>query len=192
MPEDHAAPADQVIRAIGRLVVEFNGLQLFLEVLAWELADVGKSAGVTITGELPFSALTRVVCNLGEQARPDLNIRERFEKRLQLAEERRNALVHSRWVLPSRSWLIKIVMGAADDKAVRRKFSRRRGRVESEELHVQEVERVLDELHELVTDLGSLLVELGGESGLRVVLRMLFERFDEPVRRSVEHPAPES
>jgi hypothetical protein len=92
---------DEQLKAIGRVVVNFSGLEFFYEVLAWSLASMSQDVGLIVTSELSFQQKRNLVCALTRESlklhpAAALEIDE-LAKESRKIEEERNRIMHSLW-----------------------------------------------------------------------------------------------
>ncbi len=141
---------DEQLRALGRVIVNFQACEIHIAFLTWQLIGAGQDVGPVLTSQLPFGKLCRVCLALFEIRETDSDLRARLRdlvKRAQKAEQRRNALFHSAWTAPAHP---------DETSSMRIKFTVRKGKLQvaQEEVDASELNTLGDELRALGEDIG--------------------------------------
>jgi hypothetical protein len=94
--------SEGIYSALGKVVVSFSMLEHALHFLAWGLINSEQRVGRIVTTELSFRSLKALVSSLIRDRVAIPDVIERMDEALALstrAEERRNLLMHSIWIL---------------------------------------------------------------------------------------------
>src|SRR3989344_6406300 len=97
---------DDHLKALGRVVVNFNSLEVFLNFLIWILIGPDLKTGKIITSEVSFKGKITLLASLYrikiKDIKKDSDVNGLI-KRLIKAEDERNKVIHSSWVIDEKN-----------------------------------------------------------------------------------------
>jgi hypothetical protein len=142
--------SDAVLKALGRVTVNFQFLESNLSIATWTLISTDQRIGQIVTQNLSFSKLCVVFSALVTHRAKNPTAVEEVQQLMKKAselEQRRNAFMHSSWATSE---------GRPDAGSVRLKSSmdRKKGwKLNAEELTPEAINHVADDMTELVNAL---------------------------------------
>ena len=93
---------EDYLKAIGRIVVNFQNVETLLSLCTWSLIGAEQQVGMIITAQLSFSRLCDLFASLVRHRFGSSELTDDSDalmKRAAQLEEKRNAILHSLWVV---------------------------------------------------------------------------------------------
>lgn len=151
------AVSDEVLRALGRVTVNFQFLESQVAICTWTLISPDQRVGQIVTHNLSFSKLCDVFGALVQHRTTDQALIQEmsdFLRRVSELEQRRNAFMHSNWATSE---------GRPDAGSIRLKASmdRKKGwKLGAEDLTPAAINSVADAMGSIGNDLLSFIFKL--------------------------------
>jgi len=121
----------EYLEPLGQVTANFSEVEADLSYMVWSLIGANKQIGQIITSQLPFPSLVRVLRLLFEARCRDKKLRAELEELIKEANKinkKRSEFVHSVWFTNPKTLRVR-----------RAKVLRSQGKVETEELSVEEM-----------------------------------------------------
>lgn len=148
-------------RWLGRLSAEFSGLEMSLAcAVGYFISPKDVSVGHMLAAELSFKTKLALLSALFHRHTPNpaaLALLKQFRKQAEMAEARRNALVHSLYWPSGPGALLRIKTTAKGTKGLDYQF---------EQMTPQTIEKVVSELEPVEHNLNRLMVDFDEDIGL--------------------------
>ena len=97
---------DDYFKALGKIAVNFSSLEIYLSFLIWNLSTSELKVGKIITSELSFKAKVALFASLYRLQVGDIKKGsdvEKLIKSLMKAEDERNMVMHSSWLVDEKN-----------------------------------------------------------------------------------------
>jgi hypothetical protein len=148
--------SDDHLRAIGAVVVNWNGVEVIMELMILGLYEIAPNRGLILTSNLSFQnklTILRILANGGaiQDGTEKRNLIAMLE-RLEQGHTKRNTIAHGVWADGK-------VQGLARRMAIR--VRGRRLSTIDEQIPLMDVEKIANEFLALRLELGALAVRLG-------------------------------
>ncbi len=143
---------DDYFKVLGKITVNFSSLEIYLSFLIWNLATHELKVGKIITSELSFKAKIALFASLYRYQIGDIkkssNV-DKLIKSLTKAEEKRNIVIHSSWLVDEQNTKVirhkttsKLKYGLKDD---------------FEDFTIDDLNEISDFISDVGKDLGKLI-----------------------------------
>lgn len=140
---------EELLKALGRLTVNFSSLETFLQFLTWGALGPDQVKGQLVTSQLSFKRLLGLLESLAGRYFPTESRESLAElvKRARRIEERRNVLIHSTW--------------ADSSGEITTRFKTTLKGSSFEDVKASDVHALADQIREVVADLMKFMDEYG-------------------------------
>ena len=143
---------DDHLKALGRVVVNFNSLEVFLNFLIWILIGPDLKTGKIITSEVSFKGKITLLASLYrikiKDIKKDSDVNGLI-KRLIKAEDERNKVIHSSWVIDEKNTRItRYKITAKLKRGLKDEF---------EEMNDTDINKIADSINDVAKEIGNMI-----------------------------------
>lgn len=150
---------------LGKIAIQFSNLALVVSCFVTKLISDDSKIGAIVTSEMSFQNLLKVFDSLAQYRITDngqlISIRDMI-KRLNTAEQERNAILHSAYLKKDKdNW----------DELIRLKITAKQGKglkITSESINSKNLKRQIKDMEDLMLELESIYKKLYNENVLQI------------------------